>query len=482
VPVQRDQDIHPSAAAGLDTQKKLLADTNPAVNDTTKADFGTSTSFRYINLHPLATFGTSATPETTATEWGWHVAVADMNRDSTTKDTRTPAGTWNFQATLSNGTAGLVGDTARVLAQVFRRTSAGTYVFLFSAESADKALPTMAAVFSVDPWSSNQPEYRFDTGETLYVEYWIRSRGQALIGQVITFRIGGGSGIAIPQVRVPVGFTDLTYSAHTVLTTAVSSKGNRISLRRQVTGTISALILRRTGLRRAALSTVSALAARRLSLGRSFSALAAPSTARRLTTHLPRSATATAAPRTSRKLSLRREALSAVTVAPAFQHLLGLRRAFGVSSTAASGFNRKIISRRYFQATATWIGKVFIKLETRLLPPGGRGPARLITYPISLVVRAFGDVATNLRRPRSSQVEAVSTAATATCSLRVLRAPGGDTTVVVSDIAKEVLVTTQQPQVEVVSTQVARVVVHDPNKTSVTVQPAVVRVTLQEQV
>lgn len=270
----------PSAAAGESANSKEITETAPAANSTTAANFSTGTSRRSIQLQPLVTNTTAATPGT-ATDRGWHVLKAAMNRtDSPPARALIAAGAWTFTMRMENTQADVAGAVPTLTVVVYRRSAAGVYTSLFTTTSPtfDNTLAGQKTV----TWSTAvQPDYVFETDETVHVEAWVNAQGVAVIGQVYRLHLGTITAVTFPRATGQAAGVASNYPRSYDTTTApvVALGPWRINVfRAAVSAPVATAGRAITGVRTFATVTAPAAEfARRLTANRGLTTLAAAS-------------------------------------------------------------------------------------------------------------------------------------------------------------------------------------------------------------
>jgi hypothetical protein len=175
---------------------------NGATDDTTIADWGTTTTFRYIQWRPEAsnTVDAGATPFA-SNGIGWNVLRTDMNVANpvggtnvvfTDTERRIRGGVWNFRIRwrISQADALAAANEYRTRASVYRIETDDTRTFLFDAERTYSVaeVADLALGLVVHNWdSAAQAEFAFDNNETLHVDFHVRGRGLAITGRTATF-------------------------------------------------------------------------------------------------------------------------------------------------------------------------------------------------------------------------------------------------------------------------------------------------------
>ncbi len=200
----RDTDLAPT-----ETDRKQLSDTAGSSQiTTTKANFSTSTTRRYLHLIPLTTTTATVTPGNIGK--GWKIdpdtmgATASVNRVI-------PAGTWTFNANMVATTAQLAADT-KLQAVVSRvNGTSGTGTILFTATSA--ATQLLVTAVDINWTSASQADFILGSADTIIVEFFVESIGVAVVGQTLTFNINaaeasaGDAKVIFPGAVVLLYFT-----------------------------------------------------------------------------------------------------------------------------------------------------------------------------------------------------------------------------------------------------------------------------------
>lgn len=347
---------YPSAVTGEDASAKKLTDTEPALNTTTTAGFGTTTTRRNIQWKPLTSNTTAAVPSTTATGFGWHILKAEMNRSANLPArAKISAGAWSFTVEFATSGADATGGAAVIEAWVYRRSAAGAYAFLFSAVSAGVSIAlsgTKTATFS----SVAQPAIILATDETIHVELWCGAQGVALTGNTYTLRLGltgatfplvsgQGPGILSDYPRSHTATLSLTGLRKSVilpgpmisaLSVAATFTRALVSNRAFIAAlSLSALTTKRASLNpKVATLSLAASAIRRLALGRAF------------TVALSLAATLS-------KRTITKAFTAPLALAGAFSRSVVTSRAFTVALTLGTAFSRAVISARAFTTSLT---------------------------------------------------------------------------------------------------------------------------------
>lgn len=227
--------------------RKLLDTAAGAIDDTTKADFGTDTSQRTITFDP---YTTRSTVGDASTNFGWGVNASGSDGMSATSTARRviPSGVWTFNCRVSVTVVqtGTGNDTTQLTAYVYKVAGDGTRTLQWSQASAAEAVTTITGVgVQLFSWSTaSKPELELDADETIHVAFTVTSIGVAVTGQVITFRTQGTNvtdtqntwmRVPSPGVRTiltesvtvtAVGTSALTVGTKTITGTVYDSDGN----------------------------------------------------------------------------------------------------------------------------------------------------------------------------------------------------------------------------------------------------------------
>lgn len=252
---------------------KLEAAESGAFDDTTKANYGTNTTLRWILLQPGATNSTSATPSA-GQDFGWNVLEADMEWDANLPASRViPSGAWFFEVDVAQS-AVAPPTNFRIQVFVHRRTDAGVLTELFNHASGNQLSVGGGSFNLYNFTTASQPEFVFADGETLHVEYWANSAAGALgTTNVLTLRVNN-----TPRTRItlPGAFRTRFPRTLSMTASAVVALLKKVGKRVTATATGTATLSRALTLARTISATASGAAslARRLLFARTVSAVA----------------------------------------------------------------------------------------------------------------------------------------------------------------------------------------------------------------
>lgn len=383
---------HPFTAAGEGTNNRKLQDTAPGSSDSaTVANFGTSTTRRSIQFRPGVSNSTAGTPGA-ATDFGWNILKAEMNRTANLPArAKIEAGVWTFDVTVETTGADAVGAAAVVTAYVYRRGAAGAYTLLFSAPSGNISV-ALGGVKNVAQFASAaQPDFLFDTDETLHVEYWVAAQGVALTGNQYRLLLGTG-GAPVPGINLPAaGGAQGVYSEalRTVSATAagVASMLKRVAVRLAFSATGVATVARRLTLFRVIDAGVTGAAefARQLSLARTITA-ATTGTANVVNRQIFRRGieAATTGLAVMTRLLAAKRTIDATTVGvPTLTKRITKR--IEAAAVGVASLTRALTLRRTISAATSGLARIFAKLPIERIPGGGT-PLSAGTYSRARVV------------------------------------------------------------------------------------------------
>lgn len=259
-------DLTSNAGEGANNWKYEAAEAG-ANNDTTKADFGTSTTKRYILLKPGATNATSATPSA-GQNFGWNILHTDMDWAANLPASRViPAGAWTFTVEIAQSAASPP-TTVNFKYYVHRRDTGGTLTELFNFVGANQTSVGLGVFSFYTDTSASQPEYVFANGETLHIEYWFNGGAGALgTANVVTFRVNDG---ANNKVTLPGTIKKRFPRAHESSLTPSATLAKTIGLPRSATLTPTASLGPRAITKNAMLATLTPTATAAKQLFKTF--------------------------------------------------------------------------------------------------------------------------------------------------------------------------------------------------------------------
>lgn len=207
-----------------ETDRKLLDVAGAASDSTTKANFSTSGTRRYLHLVPLTTQTATVTPGNIGK--GWKIDPDTMGATASANKI-IPAGTWTFETSMSATTAQLANDT-KLQAVVSKVNGvSGTGTVLFTATSAAFALGVGA---SDQAWTSaGQPDITLGANDTIIVELFVESIGVVVVGQTLTLIINAASGSSgDARTIMPGDVVTKYFQSASAVGVGVAARGNNL--------------------------------------------------------------------------------------------------------------------------------------------------------------------------------------------------------------------------------------------------------------
>ncbi len=359
----RNTDLSPS-----ETDRKQLSDSAGAgIISTTKANFSTSTTRRYLHLIPLTTTTATATPGNIGK--GWKIDPDTMGATASANKI-IPAGIWTFETSMVASTAQLANDTKlqAVVSKVNGTAATGT--LLFTATSAAFAL---LVTNSDQSWtSSSQPEVTCGADDTIIVEIFVESIGVVVVGQTLTLHINAASGSSGDARTITPGDVVTEYfQSASASEVGVAARGNNtVKLTRSATGvgvaTKQALTVRPA----AKLATMVGVPAKLVYVkpGAALATMIGVATQQPRWIRLASKQAAAIGVAARQPNWIRLAAKSATAVGAAgFSRTLESFRSASAQMVGVPGFGRAIISVRQFVATMTGVPDGEVKIKFAIL-------------------------------------------------------------------------------------------------------------------